>query len=61
MVELLIWILLIAILAIVWTIYTLKRDGYFGKNEYDKIIESKKHRKRGSIVFFKDGATHMKH
>ncbi|MFO0704277.1 MAG: hypothetical protein U0525_06210 [Patescibacteria group bacterium] len=61
MFELLGWILFIAVLACFWTIYTLKRDGYFGKSPYDKVLESKKNRKRGSIVFFKDGAKHVKH
>lgn len=48
----------VGVLALIWTLYSMKRDGYFGKSSAEGLL--KKSSKRGSIVFFKDGARHVK-
>lgn len=48
----------VVILALCWTVFSMKRDGYIGE---DAMGGKKKDvRKSGSIVFFKDSVKHMK-
>lgn len=48
----------IAALAMFWTLYSMKRDGYFGKSPTEKDAE--KSPRKGSIIFSGGTVKHVK-
>lgn len=57
MVQFLFIILGVASVAIFWSLYTMKKDGYFDDKETKRIGDRPK---KGSIIFFRDSVKHVK-
>jgi len=58
MIQFLLIIFGIAVMAMFWTLYTMKKDGYFGKSPAEKSSENLS--KKGSIIFSGGTVKHVK-